>query len=335
MVKTWEQLYEQQPIVLKMIENSFKKMRVAHAYLFEGNKGTGKKEVSILFAKAYFCLQQKDGFKPCNQCSNCRRIESRNHPDVHYVEPDGLSIKKAQIQALQEEFSKTGVESNKKLYIIEHADRMTTNAANSLLKFLEEPNSETVALLLTEQFHRMLDTILSRCQILSFKPLSGKAIMTSLVEEGISPSLAGLASYVTNDVEEARRLCVDEWFGQSYELVLQLYEVLNSRPIQALSLIQIQWMAHFKEKEQLDQSLSLLLLLYRDLLQIQIGDEETVVYKKNIDMLKQHALHSTSKRVSDQIEVILEAKRRLSTNMNPQLLMEQLVFKLQEGFKLV
>ncbi|MFX3864258.1 DNA polymerase III subunit delta', partial [Streptococcus suis] len=93
--------------------------------------------------------------------------DSGNHPDVHWIEPDGQSIKKGQIEALQEEFSKTGVESNQKLYIIRHADKMTNNAANSLLKFLEEPHRGTTAVLLTEQYHRMLPTIISRCQVLS------------------------------------------------------------------------------------------------------------------------------------------------------------------------
>jgi DNA polymerase III subunit delta' len=328
--KTWEQLEQYQPIVLKLLGNSFKKQRVAHAYLFEGSKGTGKKDVSLLFAKTLFCLNIHE-FKPCNNCNNCRRVDSRNHPDIHIIEPDGLSIKKWQIQALQEEFSKTGVESNRKLYIIEHADRMTANAANSLLKFLEEPSSQTVAILLTEQIHRILDTILSRCQILSFKPLQTNVISTVLDEQGISPAISALASQVTNNVDEAVLLGKDEWFGQSYSLVLQLYEMLNSRPLDALFLIQSQWLSHFKEKEQLDQSLSLLLLIYRDLLHVQIGEENNVVYIDKIVLLKQHALQTSGRRVTEQMAAILEAKRRLSTNMNPHLLMEQLVFKLQEG----
>ncbi|WP_078543221.1 DNA polymerase III subunit delta' [Litchfieldia alkalitelluris] len=335
MAKTWEQLYEQQPIALKMIENSFKKDRVAHAYIFEGNKGTGKKDISVLFAKAYFCKNHADGVKPCNQCSNCKRIDSGNHPDLHMIEPDGLSIKKGQIQSLQEEFSKTGVESNKKLYIIEHADRMTANAANSLLKFLEEPSSQTVAILLTEQIHRMLDTILSRCQILSFKPLSAKILRSRLIEREVTPTFAAIVSNITNDVDGAYNLCQDEWFGQSRAIVLQLYEVLQTRPMDALFLIQDKWLTHFKEKAQVDLGLSLLLLLYRDLMQIQIGEEVNVVNIDKKDLLKQHALQSSSRRVNEQVAVILEAKQRLNTNMNPHLLMEQLVFKLQEGLRFV
>ena len=96
---------------------------------------------------------------PCEECINCKRINHGNHPDIHIVEPDGLSIKKQQIHQLQEEFSKTGVESNQKLYMIYHADKMTVNAANSLLKFLEEPHEQTYAVLITEQPQKMLPTI--------------------------------------------------------------------------------------------------------------------------------------------------------------------------------
>ncbi len=334
MEKTWEQLQEYQPLVLKMVENSLKKNRVAHAYLFEGSRGTGKKEVGFLLAKSLFC-QHPVEYKPCNECTNCRRISSGNHPDVHVIEPDGLSIKKWQIQALQEEFSKTGVESNRKVYVINHADKMTTNAANSLLKFLEEPTSQTVAILLTEQIHRILNTILSRCQILSFRPLAPKVISERLIDEGISPTIATLVAHTTNNLEEARELSTDAWFGQSRSIVLQLYEVINTRPTHAFFLLQDQWLPHFKEKEQLSFGLDILLLIYKDLLYIQLGDEEKLIFHDQITSFKQYALKTSTRRVSDQIATVLEAKRRLYTNMNPHLLMEQLVIKLQEGYKLV
>ena len=334
MAKTWEQLEQYQPTVLKMIEKSLQKGRVSHAYLFEGSRGTGKKEVSLLFAKSLFCLNS-NGIKPCNDCSNCRRITSRNHPDVHIIEPDGLSIKKGQIQALQEEFSKTGVESNKKLYIIEHADKMTSNAANSLLKFLEEPNKQTVAILLTEQQHRILNTILSRCQILSFRPLTPIVIANQLQELGNPLPVSALVAYMTNNIDEAINLCKDDSFAQSRKIVLQLYEVLINRPSHALFFIQDKWLSHFKAKEELIQGLDLLLLIYKDLLYIQFGNDEKIVYSDQIEQLKQQALQTSGRRICDQIEAILEAKRRLNTNMNPHLLMEQLVFKLQEGLELV
>ncbi|MGZ4160508.1 MAG: DNA polymerase III subunit delta', partial [Neobacillus sp.] len=202
MGKTWDQLEELQPTVLKMLKNSILKSRVAHAYLFEGIRGTGKREISLLMTKALFCDTLIEGYKPCESCTNCRRINNGNHPDVHKVEPDGLSIKKQQIQDLQVEFSKKGVESSKKVYNIIHADKMSTGASNSLLKFLEEPNAGTVAILLTEQPQQILPTILSRCQILTFKPLSPQAMITQLKENGIEPAKARVLAQLTNSLDE-------------------------------------------------------------------------------------------------------------------------------------
>ncbi|MGQ0421614.1 AAA family ATPase, partial [Bacillus sp. HC-Mk] len=158
---------------------------------------------------------------------NCKRIDSGNHPNLHIVKPDGLSIKKQQIHDLQEEFSKTGLEANKKIYIIEHADRMTANAANTLLKFLEEPSSDTTAILLTEQSHQILNTILSRCQVVTFRPLPTESLIRRLQDEGITASLSTLAAQLTNSFDEALALCSDEWFAQARALVIKLCEALE------------------------------------------------------------------------------------------------------------
>ncbi|MCL6574086.1 MAG: DNA polymerase III subunit delta', partial [Bacillus sp. (in: Bacteria)] len=81
MVKTWDQLEEFQPTVMKMLKNSLVKNRVAHAYLFEGIKGTGKREIALLLTKVLFCESIIAGYKPCEDCNNCRRINNGNHPD--------------------------------------------------------------------------------------------------------------------------------------------------------------------------------------------------------------------------------------------------------------
>ena len=330
----WDQLEQYQPTVLKMIAKSIQKGRVAHAYLFEGERGTGKKDVSLLFAKSLFCLNRKE-YKPCSECINCRRIASGNHPDVHLIEPDGQSIRKAQIEALQAEFTKTGVESNKKLYIIEHADRMTANAANSLLKFLEEPHSETVAILLTEQYHRMLNTIISRCQTISFKPLPPSVLADYLKEQQVLGHIASVVAHMTNNLEEALELSRNDWFAQARKIVLQLYEALNKSRFQALLVVQEQWLPHFQEKQQINLGLDLLLYIYRDLIYIQLGESEKVIFTDQLSYFNQQALTLSQKRLTENMTVILQAKARLNTNMNPQLLMEQLVLRLQEGLTFV
>ena len=331
MGKTWEQSEDLQPTVLRMLKNSLRKQRVAHAYLFEGIRGTGKKDVGLLLTKALFCESLVEGYKPCEACHNCRRINSGNHPDVHLVEPDGGSIKVEQIRNLQAEFSKKGVESLKKVYLIVHADKMSISASNSLLKFLEEPSAGTTALLLTEQPQRILSTILSRCQVLPFQPLSPNVMMKQLVENGVEPKKAPLLAQLTNNIEEALEVNVDEWFAQAQKIVVKLYEVLNKNPLEAMVTLQSDWFQHFKEKEQLHRGLDLLLLIFKDLLYIQLDKEEQIVFIGESERLKQYALNTSGRRLTDTMSAILEAKRKLDANMNPQLMMEQLVLKIQEG----
>jgi DNA polymerase-3 subunit delta' len=331
LLKTWSQLEELQPIVLTMMKNSILKNRVAHAYLFEGMHGTGKQETAMLLAKSLLCETPVEGYQPCEHCVNCKRINNGNHPDVHIIKPDGLSIKKQQIKELQEEFSKKAVEAAKKIYIIIHADKMSTSASNSLLKFLEEPSAETVAFLLTEQIQQILPTILSRCQTLSFKQLLPNIMAKRLVANGVEPENALLLAHLTNSLEEAIALNVDDWFAQAQKIVLKLYEVLKKSSLEAMVQLQTEWNQHFKDKEQIDRGLDLLLLIFKDLLYIQLEKEEQVVFKKELDRLKQSALKVSSRRLAEQMSAILEAKKMLQANMNIQLLMEQLVLNLQEG----
>jgi len=329
MAMQWEQLAKRQPVVAKMLQSGLEKGRISHAYLFEGQRGTGKKAASLLLAKSLFCLSPS-GIAPCLECRNCRRIESGNHPDVRVISPDGGSIKKEQIEWLQQEFTKTAVESDKKMYIVEHADQMTTSAANSLLKFLEEPHPGTVAVLLTEQYHRLLETVISRCQVLSFRPLPPAELADQLVKERVPLTLALLAAHLTNSYDEALALSQDRWFAEARTLVLQLYEMLGKPELQLLFFIHDRLLSHFPEKHQLNLGLDLLLYIYRDLLHIQAGRKDSALYRDELDRLQRWVLSCPQRRVLDGMEAILQAKARLNmTNMSTALLMEQLALQLK------
>ncbi|AZB41171.1 DNA polymerase III subunit delta' [Bacillus sp. FJAT-42376] len=330
MDRTWKELESYQPRVLKLLENSLNKNRLAHAYLFEGKKGTGKKETAILLAKSFFCTSRKDA-APCGGCSSCRRIASGNHPDLHIIEPDGLSIKKHQIQSLQEEFSKKGLESAKKFYMILQADKMTANAANSLLKFLEEPGKDTIAVLTTEQVQMILNTIQSRCQVLPFSPLPAQIIRRELEKEGVIGYMAAAAAQMTNSLEDAIELSRNDWFAEARAIVIKLYEALTVRKEQAIVFVHTMWMPFFSDKDKQEQGLDLLLFLYKDLLSIQVGMEESIIYIDMKESLEKEALQTGQQRITEKVLSILETKRKLHSNANPQLLMEQLVLTLQEG----
>jgi DNA polymerase III subunit delta' len=330
-VKTWQEMKQVQPKVMMMLQNSILKSRVAHAYLFEGEKGTGKNDISHIFAKSLLCEAPLSHYEPCEECSNCKRITSGNHPDVHYIEREGLSIKKEQIKSLQEEFAMKSVEANRKIYMIADADKMSVSAANSLLKFLEEPSSDTVAILMTEQGQRILPTIVSRCQVLTFTSLSPENVKQKLIEQGLPLQQSSVISQITQNLEDGLTLSRDEWFVQAQKIVVKLYEVLKQNPMKALIYLQTDWFSHFKEREQLDRGLDLLLLIYKDLLYIQLDKRDFVVFQNMLKEYESHALQISQRRLADYMSSILEAKRRLASNTNPQLLMEQLVLSLQEG----
>ncbi|HAX74203.1 MAG TPA: DNA polymerase III subunit delta', partial [Firmicutes bacterium] len=201
-MKGWENIESRQPDVTRFLVNSHAKNRLVHAYIFEGILGVGKLAVAKNVAKMLLC----DGEEPiCGVCRHCQLVKSEGHVNVHMIRPDGLSIKKEQIQQLQVEFSKRAAEDLPKIYIIEESDKMSVSAANSLLKFLEEPMPNTYAILLTDNKQKLLPTIRSRSVILSFKSLSPKELIANFEAAGIKAH-APIVATLTQNLNEALEL---------------------------------------------------------------------------------------------------------------------------------
>lgn len=328
-MNTWAEMKEIQPLATTILTNSMKKDRISHAYLFQGERGTGKQQLALLLAKSLFCENRQD-VEPCNTCNNCNRITSGNHPDVHWIEPEGLSISKEQVERLQKEFSFTGMESNQKVYVVKDADTMTVNAANSLLKFLEEPGKQTTAMMLTENGGSILPTIRSRCQIIDMKPLNLLQFQKRLMEEGMKKQDAVLMSALTNNLDDAFELSQDEWFVEARALVLQLIEMLTTRPEDIYLFLHRKWLVHFKERKHHERGLDLLLLTLRDSLYHHVENEENMVVLKQGDaLLEKMTMTFSSQRLSKFLDLVIEAKRKLSQNVQPVLVMEELVLQMK------
>ncbi|SHN37621.1 DNA polymerase III subunit delta' [Gracilibacillus kekensis] len=324
----WEDMLEKQPIVSKMVMNSINKSRISHAYLFHGDKGTGKFELAQLLAMSIFC-KKRTTLDPCHECSDCRRIKSGNHPDLHKIIPDGASIKKEQILHLQKEFTYTGLESNKKVYIISQAEKMTDNASNRLLKFLEEPSQQTTAILLTENSHAILSTIRSRCQMIAFKPLNPLQLEKSLQSEGLTEANARLMTAITNNVSEAIEKSKDTWFAQARKLVVQLIEMLQHNRGEVPIFVHTQWMPHFKERSQLQEGLDLLLIWFRDVVHCHLEETSAIVFANHQDKLEAASMFWSLGHATECLQFIMEAKRKLEQNVHPQLVLEQLTLQIQ------
>lgn len=327
-MKNWNDLIDKQPIAIKIIKQMLMRERVSHAYLIQGDKGTGKAEIATLLAKSLFCQHRVNG-EPCNNCKDCNRIDSGNHPDVHWIKPDGASIKKEQIAYLQKEFTYTGLESKQKVYLISNADRMTTNAANRLLKFLEEPSRQTTAILMTENGQGILDTIKSRCQIISLRPLAIEQIQTQLESDGITPDNARVFAMITQNLAAARALNQDEWFAQARKIVVQLIEVLRTKQEEALLFIQKQWISHFSDRDQLFLGLDLLIYWFKDLIYLQLEESDLVVFQSYLTELEASLRYWTRYDITEILYAIMEARKLIDQNVHPTLVMEQLTLQMQ------
>jgi DNA polymerase-3 subunit delta' len=327
-MQTWSEMKKTQPLATTILMNSIHKNRISHAYLLQGERGTGKEDIALLMAKSLFC-EAREGAEPCHTCTNCKRISSGNHPDLHWIEPDGLSIGKEQIQHLQKEFAYSGMESNRKVYVIKDADTMTVNAANSLLKFLEEPSKETTAMMLTENSSVILPTIRSRCQVIDLTPLNSEQFQAQLIEEGMREQDAILISELTNNFDEAFQVAQDEWFVEARTLVLQLIETLTTKREMIYLYLHHKWLTHFNERQDHERGLELLLLALRDILYYHIGKNTLAVFKRNDTLLEKASMTFSRQHIARMLDLTIQAKRKLSQNVQPTLVMEELVLQMK------
>lgn len=303
-----------------------RKNRLGHAYLLEGPSGTGKKETARWVAASVLCLQKEE--TPCGQCANCRRIQTGQHPDVVEVEPDGQTIKVDQIRFLKSEFSKSGLESARKFFIIDQAEKMTPGAANSLLKFLEEPDGNVTAFLLTTAKNRLLPTILSRCQVIHFSQGNLRARIDKMTQSGIPKSRAALFAHLTNDLATAEEWNKEDWYPAALKGLWRWFELLEKKDLQAFVFVQTDLMALLKEKQQQLLFFDLLLLLYKELLNFVYSESTESAFPEQEAALRRMAERKNGLQTAAALEKILESRKKLESNVAMQGVLEQLSLQL-------
>lgn len=173
----FDELIGQEPIV-RTLKNALSSGKPAHAYLFTGPRGTGKTSTARLLAKTINCSNPKDG-EPCNQCQQCREITAGSSFNV--IEIDAASNRGIDsIRDLREKVMMPPATGKYKVYVLDEAHMLTPEACNALLKTLEEPPGYAIFVLATTDVHKMLSTVLSRCQRFDFKRFSTRQIVEHL-----------------------------------------------------------------------------------------------------------------------------------------------------------
>lgn len=195
-------LEEQQPVVYKALENACREDRISSAYLFTGPKGSPKYDAAVFLAQSILCENKKDSMA-CETCNTCRRVREGKYADLIVLDGRRDSISKESVDAVQEQFSRTAVEkAGQRVYIIRCAENATVSAQNSMLKFLEEPGRGVTAILTSNNSDRILPTILSRCTVIPFVPMSAEAFRQQAIDAGASKTDACFLAQIVKDRDD-------------------------------------------------------------------------------------------------------------------------------------
>lgn len=316
-----------QPKLVAQFARVIDRKQLAQSYLFVGPKGAGKLELAEWIALRLFCQNVQDG-APCGECPECERILNHNHPDVMVLKTSTQSIKVDDIRNLKQEMSKTGVEGNQRVFIVEDADKMTAGAANSLLKFFEEPVPGMTVILTASAKNQLLPTILSRAQVITFQSPDRQAVIAKLEEDGANPQLARVAGRLTGNVSEAQELLTSEDFQDRVNRVFQLLDRLADRDPESFVRVQTQLLPVAKDAAAQRQVLALIGLAYADAL----NRHFEIAAQQQLDIPAVAVLAKLSSRqLTDALQAILTAQVRLGQNVTFQSATEQLMLKLLEG----
>ena len=263
-----EQLKALQPEQFDRFVHILEQGQLNHAFLFSGYFGSY--EMAQFIAKSLFCTD-KVGVLPCEKCRNCKLIEQEEFPDVTIIRPINQFIKTERIRELVGQFAQSGIENPRQVFIIEQADKMHVNAANSLLKVIEEPQSEIYIFFLTSDEEMMLPTIRSRTQIFQFKKQE-TLISLQLEKLGLVKKQAKLLAQYSQSQSEAEKLVTQASFWTLVEESERLLTwLLTKKKESYLQVAKLASLADDKEKQ--DQVLRILeVLCGQEILQTRVRE---------------------------------------------------------------
>ena len=291
--------------------------QLSHAYLFEGDNMFEMKTTAMYFAEQILC----------NNEGNCiTKVQTMNHPDFMYIQTEETTIKKQQIEELLRKMNQKPIESKYKVYIIEAFDKLTVQGENSILKFLEEPPPNTIALLLTTKKDQILPTIHSRCQLIHFKPASKETFIEDLQASDISAAIAHTLSFVTSDKDEAISLTEEQLFTQLRKSVAKLADLMvKDHQMALIYLIDCIKVANTRPLQQL--FLNSLNAYFQDVLHAKIELDSIKAFPDLDAQIVNTSTQLSLSDISNYIQCITEANRKLAQNVNATLVFEQMVIK--------
>jgi DNA polymerase-3 subunit delta' len=304
---------------MRFLQASLKSGRVGHSYIFSGPAGVGKKSAAVRFAAGIMCQQPQEG-AACGTCSSCRRLARGSYPYLQLISPEKDKIKIDQIRSINDFLKYKVEESVYRFIIIDEADSMTPEAANSLLKTLEEPPARTTFILLFYNIGKVFPTIISRCQVVNFTHLSRDTLLEILLDKGFNEKdIQGVLPVAQGSAGRALDLIEDEDLKETRKRIIGF---ITSLPVSISRTLEFA-----QECSELDISLCLNIIMscYRDYLLLDSGNEDQIV---NRDLSGLFGSGLSRDRIFYSIEKIMEAQQAAGQNANKQLVLENLFLEL-------
>ncbi|MBD3359562.1 MAG: DNA polymerase III subunit delta' [Candidatus Buchananbacteria bacterium] len=324
--------------IVKILQKSIESNKLAHAYLFSGKEGLGKRFLAEKFINSILChdynLQNKQEVKslPCNDCVFCNQLNKKIHPDVYFLkkEEDKKNISVEQVREMQKVLHMASFLNSYKIALIDSADDLSESAQNALLKILEEPKSKTILLLISSDYKGLLPTIVSRCQIIRFLPLANETIFKHLLELGASREQANLLAALSHgQIGGAINFYKNQDFLNEYiENTKQFLALFNnniSNQFKILDNLLVGFKNNFEINNQLNKELDYWQLVLRDILAMQYNLDNLVINLYFKDKLADLAKKYKSWQIIELLAKIKAVKQYLKYNINPRLAVENLV----------
>lgn len=313
-----EQYQNNQPIAYQIIKNTLNKKHFAHAYLIETNGYGACFDFALTFAKLLLCP-----YEECINCMQCKMIDDNNFPELKIINPDGNGIKKEQLTELQEEFNKKSIVGNKKVYIINKAEKLNVNSANTILKFLEEPQEGIIAILITNNIYQLLDTIISRCQIIS---LNGQVDLEN------KNTFNKIAQLLTDNNEDYNNFINDESNKEKLEALLKFIKYYENNHKKILLYMNDYWFNYFNDKQEMGKYILIMIYFYKDVLNYKINCN-IEIFNDYLDLIENIANKNTVDNLVNKITIINEHRTYLEYNANLNLLMDKIIIELESGVR--